>query len=152
TLFLNAHSINSVPDIVRPLRKMGIPAAAVVDLDLITDEQKGTFGNLLLAAAVPEAVRDSLLRLRSKLAQSYATQGVRPKVAGVEGLNDPDDRRALLKLLDDLGRYGIFPAPVGELEHWLPNLGVQPSGTRHGPRWVELAFIKMGEDPMSGDY
>jgi hypothetical protein len=152
TLFLNAHSINSVPDIVGPLRKMGIPAVAAVDLDLITDDQKATFTNLLRVAAVPDAVRETLSGLRSKLAQAYVKQGSRPKLVGVDGLTNLDDRRALQKLIADLAQYGIFPATVGQLENWLPALGILPSGTRHGPKWVESVFVKMGEDPTAPDY
>ncbi len=74
---------------------MGLPPAAVVDLDVVTDDQKGTFNKLLKAAAVPGPVQESLANLRSKIAQAYARQGAKPKDVGLAGLAYKSDRESL---------------------------------------------------------
>ena len=50
-LFINAHNKSTVPTIMEPLRRMGIPAVGVVDLDVL--KKKEDWGKLLKASDVP---------------------------------------------------------------------------------------------------
>lgn len=70
TLFLNAQNRQTVDQIIKPLRELGIPAAAIIDVDVI--KEGGTvFSRLLEAAFVPEIHRQSLATARAKLKQAF---------------------------------------------------------------------------------
>jgi hypothetical protein len=58
------------------------------------------------------------------------------------------DREAATNLLRQLGEYGIFIVPTGELESWLKYLGI--SG--HGSEWLIRVFERMREDAESEGY
>jgi energy-coupling factor transporter ATP-binding protein EcfA2 len=140
TIFLNVNGKDTVSRVVSPLREIGIPAAAVVDLDLI---QEG-FDSLVNACYIPELVRTSLGHLRSQL---KARQGdIKLKETGVGGMSG-DDRRSLDKLINDLAEYGLFLVPVGELDRWLSELGI--AGKRN---WLTRVFEKMKSDPSDEAY
>jgi hypothetical protein len=66
---------------------------------------------------------------------------------GIEIL-DPADREAAANLFQQLGDYGIFVVPRGELESWLKPLGV----VGHGPAWLISMFETMGADPSDAAY
>ncbi len=66
---------------------------------------------------------------------------------GLAILTGPD-RQAAEDLLNQLGQYGIFVIPGGELESWMKALGA--SG--HGPAWLIDVFERMGEDPSNPAY
>lgn len=51
TVFLNAIGKNTIGDVVAPLREMGVPAAAVVDLDIV---KKADLTRLMRAAGAPD--------------------------------------------------------------------------------------------------
>lgn len=114
TLFVNAYEKSTLRRIVEPLRNMGIPAAAITDLDIIKNND---FGTLLKAAAVPEATRESLNTFRSRVNQAFDRSGLDMKKVGIEGLSGSDKEDAQ-NLINATAEYGIFIVPVGELEHW----------------------------------
>jgi len=72
TRFLNANGKGTVHRIVGPLRRIGIPAAAIVDLDLLEQSSHTTWGQFLDACQVPAAVRDSLESQRGHVASAFA--------------------------------------------------------------------------------
>ena len=61
TLFLNAQNKQTIRRVLGPLRQFGIPAAAVVDLDI---DKNGGFSELLRAAWLPAEVIRSLGQLK----------------------------------------------------------------------------------------
>jgi hypothetical protein len=146
-LFLNAQNKQTVPTIIRPLRELGIPAAGIVDIDVIKD------GGSVWAAAMNGAFLPDLesqptaqLRLAAKT-KLEATGRNMKRDGGIELLSGAD-REALENLFRRLGEYGLFVVPGGELESWLKSLGA--SG--HGPVWLVDMFTRMGEDPGRPDY
>ncbi len=114
TLFVNAYEKSTLRRIIEPLRNMGIPAAAITDLDIV---KTNDFSNLLRSAAVPEATRDSLNTLRSRVKQAFERGGLDMKDVGIGGLAG-SDREDTQNLINATAEYGIFIVPVGELEHW----------------------------------
>ena len=150
-LFLNAQNKQTIHKLVAPLRRIGIPAAAIVDLDLL--EEGGTnWESLLDACQVPASKRNHLEIERDYLAGRFAAA---PKVGkaraiksqGVKALEEGDRKRAE-ELLQALSTHGLFLVPVGELELWLRQLGA----TRHGPNWLVHLFSQIGQSDGDPNY
>lgn len=146
TVFLNAQNWQTIPRIAGPLRRLGIPTAAVLDLDAMTAEDVWA-DYVSFATAEPEE-RADLHRLRKHAAEvllgmgrlGTGTDGVlRCKVEGIEGVADPSDRVQLREAISRFAEYGIFIVPVGELERWLPSLGITNKKT-----WVTDALRRLG--------
>jgi len=146
-LFINAQNKQTVQTILRPLRKLGIPAAGIVDIDVLKDGGSN-WTNLLLGANVPSIAHGSLATMRVAVKQAMEATGRDMKRdGGVAILNQPE-QEAAKNLLSQLGEYGVFVVPGGELESWVKHLGA--SG--HGPAWLINVFEKMGEDPSTENY
>jgi AAA domain, putative AbiEii toxin, Type IV TA system len=141
-LFINAQNKQTVQTIIRPLRKLGIPAAGVVDIDIL--KEGGTvWTSLLESAHIPAISHPAFANLRAAVKHAMdATGGDMKRQGGIAilGANDQEAAQNLLKQLSD---YGIFVVPGGELESWLKPLG----STGHGPQWLITVFEKMGTDP-----
>lgn len=145
-LFLNAQNWQTEARIVQPLRKLGIPAAAVVDLDVLGS--KGSAWALLLdAICFPPSERDALGQWRSKVMEGFHNLGLDPKKDGIKAL-PPDRRESALSLLERVSKYGLFIVPGGELESWLSGLG----GSTRKEDWIAAVFKEMGADPTATDY
>lgn len=134
-LFLDAHNISAIHKIVGPLRKIGIPAVAIPDLDLILHQEKTVWQNLLSACQVPKKEWDRI----QEDANSLATKGDYIKENGLD-LLDPVMKAKGESLLKELKTYGLFIVPVGELERWLKKVGAQGEKTA----WVIDMFSKIG--------
>jgi len=146
-IFLNAQNKQTIPTIIAPLRKLGIPAAAIYDIDFIKDGGS-TATSFLRAAGIPDISQSSLTIMRASVLK--ALQEVEPdfkRLGGIELLNGPE-KQAAIDYLDQLAAYGAFLVPHGELEQWLPELKVRG----HGPSWLIPIFEKLGEDPSTADY
>jgi len=142
-VFLNAQNKQTIRRILRPLREMGLPAVAVVDLDILKGRED--FRDLLKAAYVPPVFWEPWEEQRNRLHQKL--RGDDYKRGGI--FNVSREVRALAEtLLDACAEYGLFLVPPGELECWLPELEVGG----HGPEWLTVVFQKMGIDPTSDDY
>jgi hypothetical protein len=142
-IFLNAQNKQTIRRILRPLREMGIPAAAVVDLDIF--KGKEDFRDLLRSAFVPEVFEEHWERTRALLQQKL--RGDDYKAGGI--LNLPRELRAAADLLlDGLAGFGVFVVPTGELECWLTHL----EANGHGPEWLTQVFERMGTDSSHPGY
>jgi len=147
-LFLNAQNKQTIHEIVRPLREMGIPCAAIVDVDVV--KEGGTvWTNLLSSAFVPDVTIQSTGTSRSHIKGRFDAKGVDFKRNGGVEVLDQADKEACNNLFDQLDEYGIFTVRKGELESWLKNLGAT-SG--HSPDWLIEIFEKLGEDPTNQNY
>lgn len=146
-LFINAQNKQTVQTIIRPLRQLGIPAAALVDIDVLK-EGGANWTNLLGSANVPNALHGGLATMRSNVKTAMEATGRDMKRHGGIGILSDEDREAAEQLLNQLKEYGIFVVPTGELESWLKPLGA----SNHGPTWLVDVFQRMGEDPASEDY
>lgn len=140
SIFLNAQNWQTIRKIVRPLRIMGIPAAAIVDLDVIG--KNADFKELMKAALVPQGLVDTWGVLRGQVERAFRDHEVDMKKGGIVGL-PAQDREVAHNLLDGLAQYGIFVVPLGELESWLRMLGERPP--KH--EWVPKVFELMSADP-----
>jgi ABC-type cobalamin/Fe3+-siderophores transport system ATPase subunit len=147
-LFINAQNKQTIPTIIRPLRQLGIPAAGIMDIDVL--KEGGTnWSNVLDGANIPAIAHESLAIMRASVKNAMdATGRDMKRDGGVEILANAEERQATHDLLSRLAEYGVFVVPGGELESWLKSLGC----AGHGPNWLIDAFEKMGADPGAPDY
>lgn len=144
TVFLNAQNWQTTKTIAGPLRALGIPAAVVLDLDVLLRDQ---WAALFQVAGIEEPIRTSLAQERQACAAVLEAMGTlgdganavkRCKVEGLDGLL-PADRIRLESFLDALASYGLFLVPVGELEKWLVQFGLTNKQT-----WVTDMLARLG--------
>lgn len=146
-LFINAQNKQTVRTIIKPLRELGIPVAGIVDIDVLK-EGGSVWAGFLESGYIPDLERQSLATLRSGLKKKFDETGKEMKRHGGINLLNDQDKEAAQNLLQQLGDYGLFVIPTGELEAWLKDLGA----TGHGSEWLINIFEKMGEDTDSPDY
>lgn len=147
TLFLNAQGKDTIPKIIEPLRRLGIPAAGIVDIDVLKEGgQKWT--RQLKAAGVPDSEHQPFGTRRANVLASLQAEGAEFKRDGGVDLLSGQDREAADNLFRELARYGLFVVRRGEVEAWLSDLNV----SRSKEVWLRSIFEKMGSDPASTDY
>lgn len=147
TLFLNAQNWQTIPRLVAPLRKLGIPAAAIFDLDvLLEDDFRKVWPLLNVQGAELQRLQNERNTLKAKL----ETVG-RPSVKQ-QGINalDATDQAIANQFIQDMASYGVFFVPLGELESWLSSLGVQRTSDK--PAWLTNIFNALGSDPSDPSY
>ncbi|HLT35107.1 MAG TPA: AAA family ATPase [Enhygromyxa sp.] len=158
--FLNAQNWQTVGRIMRPLREMGVAAAAILDADVLFDAD---LTKVLEAAQVPKAIRKSLLQMRAEFRAN-----VRTRLAQARSLDDEardklnlkhdviaeltrDEREIFEHLINVFAQFGLFVVPHGELECWLTPMGLVPN-TDNKRKWFEEALQTLGWDPDDPDY
>lgn len=146
-LFINAQNKQTIQTLLRPLRKLGIPAAGVVDIDVLK-EGGAVWTNLLSSADVPSISHSSFAANRLAVKSAIDSTGKDMKRGGGLNILAGSDKQAGEDLLGQLAAYGIFVVPGGELESWLKSLGA--SG--HGPGWLIDVFERMKEDSNDPTY
>jgi hypothetical protein len=146
-LFINAQNKQTVQIIIKPLRELGIPAAGIVDIDIL--KEGGTvWTNFLSSGFVPPISHGSLSSLRAAIKLKLDATGKDMKREGGIGLLSGSDKDAADNLFNQLDEYGLFTVRNGELETWLKHLNIKG----HTPEWLIKIFEKMGEDPTSVAY
>ena len=147
TLFLNANGKDTVHRIVAPLRRLGIPAASILDIDVL--QQGGaSWTNHLKACGIPESQHQPLGTQRSNTWASLEATGKSPKTDGGLTLLSGSDFEAAENLMKQLNDYGLFVVTVGEVEQWLRGLAIQ----RGKASWLRAIFEAMGDDPNAEDF
>lgn len=146
-LFINAQNKQTVQTIINPLRELGIPAAGIVDIDVLKDGGT-TWINFLKSGFVPDLSYPSFSSLRVAVKEKLEATGKDMKRDGGIKLLNKADKEAANNLINQLSEYGLFVVKTGELESWLSNL----RATGHGPNWLIKVFEKMGEEPDSKTY
>jgi AAA domain, putative AbiEii toxin, Type IV TA system len=147
TLFLNAENKQTIPRIVATLRKLGIPTAGVVDIDVLKDGGKD-WTKHLSALGISKGEHTAYGSRRSATLQALVdTKKNYKEDGGINLLNEPELDMAQ-NLLRDLACYGLFVVPRGEVESWLTDLDVN----RSKYNWLHSIFEKMGSDPNSEGY
>jgi ABC-type cobalamin/Fe3+-siderophores transport system ATPase subunit len=117
-LFLNAQNKQTVWDIVRPLRELGIPAAGVIDIDIV--KEGGTvWQKPMQGAFVPPLSHNSLQAERAAILAAFNSTGKDMKRDGGVALLSKSDQEACRNFLSKLSEYGIYIVENGELESWL---------------------------------
>jgi ABC-type cobalamin/Fe3+-siderophores transport system ATPase subunit len=147
-LFLNAQNKQTVHQIIQPLRELGIPAAAIVDVDIFKRDGAGSWKNFVSGGFIPEISRQPLSVWKTAIENALDKTGKDMKREGGIDILDTDTKSAANDLLNQLAEYGLFVVKKGELESWLKDLGA--SG--HGPKWLIQVFEKMGENPELSGY
>ncbi|MFB5089762.1 hypothetical protein PGC35_21735 [Psychrobacillus sp. PGGUH221] len=146
-LFINAQNKQTLHQIIRPLRELGIPAAAIVDIDVL--KEGGTvWTNFLNGGFVPEISNESLGVLRNLVKKRFGELNINMKTQGGISALPHEEREAADNLLSQLSEYGLFVVKNGELESWLMELEVNG----HGSKWLIDIFEKMGENPESEEF
>jgi hypothetical protein len=146
-LFVNAQNKQTIRDIIGPLREFGIPAAAISDIDVVKDGGT-TWTNWLAAAHVPTIMHQPLGQQRAALKDALDATGKDMKRDGGIGLLNVADQAAAGHFFDTLDQYGVFAVRRGELENWLPELGVAGKKTD----WAVGVLERLGDDPLSKTY
>ncbi|MBP9094964.1 MAG: ATP-binding protein [Ignavibacteria bacterium] len=146
-LFLNAQNKQTIKDIMLPLREMGIPCAAIVDIDIIKDGGQ-VWTKFLENAFVPAGTVRSFSTHRSEINNKFVAANIDFKIHGGIDVLNTNDKQSANDLFDQLELYGIFTVRKGELESWLKSL----NSPGHGSNWLIDIFEKMGEDPTSSSY
>lgn len=146
-LFLNAQNKQTVWDIVKPLRELGIPAVGIVDIDVIKEGGEN-WNKVLNGIFLPERNCDSYRKARENLHDAFIKTGKNFKRNGGISLLDNSDKEFCENIFDNLFEYGCAVVPVGEIEQWLPDLDIE-RGKSH---WLKNIFEKMGDNPNSSDY
>jgi ABC-type polar amino acid transport system ATPase subunit len=146
-LFINAQNKQTVRTLIAPLRKLGIPAAGIVDVDVLK-EGGGVWTSLLSSADVPGLSHLGLGQTRAAIKNAMDATGKDMKKDGGLQILQPADRQAAEDLFRQLAEYGVFVVPGGELESWLKGLGI----AGHAPAWLISMFERMGADPADPNY
>ena len=147
-LFLNGQNKQTIHRIIEPLRKIGVPAAGIADLDILNVGD--TDWNNLMSAINSLNDPDILSIDRSLIVNEFdslssGSQKAIKKI-GIPGLSTTkNDAEILLKKLEE---YGLFLVPTGEIETWLPILGA----TGHGTDWLIRMFTSLGSEPTDTNY
>jgi predicted ATPase len=148
-LFLRAQNKQTVADIVKPLRALGIPAAGIVDVDIYEEGGK-VWSTFVDAAGMDATTAAGSAIVRSKVKDHFVASGaVKPKQRGGVNVLSGAPKKAADGLFDQLDDYGMFTVRGGEVEHWLPGT---VKSSAHGPDWLIEAFKSMGEDPSDPGY
>ncbi len=146
SIFLNAQNWQTIWRLIKPLRNIGMPAAAILDLDIIRNTGR-EWHNILEACRIPQSVKPTLDSERDRLSNALSALDDVIKRKGIYALNG-DDKKQAESFLSKLGEYGLFLVPNGELESWLQYLGV--SG--HGANWLYEIFKNMGSSDSDPSY
>jgi hypothetical protein len=145
-LFVNAQNKQTIQEIMGPLRAFGVPAAAIVDIDILKDGGSVWTG-WLEAAQMPKTLHGGLGQVRGDLHKKFSNAQIDMKAAGgIDAL--PAEKQAAAELFDTLGQYGVFVTRRGELEHWLKALNVPGKKTD----WTIAMLDRLGGDPSAPDY
>lgn len=150
-LFVNAQNWQTIPRLLGPMRSLGIPAAAVVDLDALVEA--GPWIKYYNALGLDAGTAASLEQARSSCARHLSALPRLPdqtkayKRRGLAALG-PTERAEVESHLRGLVDYGVFVVPVGELEGWLSVLGIG------GPKrdWIVSMLTRLGGDSSAPDY
>lgn len=151
-VFLNAQNKQTVPTIVGMLRKMGVPAVGVVDLDVLSEGGEN-WSKQIRKFGVPTDLSDGLGQNRKAIAKALAEASTDDekkdyKRRGGLKLLPVEKNKAAEVLLRVLRDHGLFVVPNGEVEAWLPQLGANKS--KH--RWLREIFASLGADASLEEY
>jgi len=147
-LFLNANGKDTVAQIVAPLRSLGIPAASIVDLDVLKEGGVNWMRHIS-GAGLPAGEHGPYGQRRATVLATLNLRAQRNfKTEGGIRVLDGAERETAQNLLSDLARYGMFIVPFGEVEAWLPELEVP----REKQKWLRNVFSAMGSDPADRRY
>lgn len=147
-LFLNGQNKQTISRILSPLRKIGVPVAGVVDLDILNSDD--TTWNKLISTIGASSEPCFSTAVRTGIINEFENEPLKSRNAlhkgGISTLTSTkSEAETFLQKLDE---YGLFVVPNGELETWLNHLGIGG----HGPEWLVKIFSKLGSDADDASY
>jgi predicted ATPase len=142
-LFVNAQNKQTIRGIIGPLRTFGVPAAAIVDVDILKDG----WTSWLHAAQIPSASHVTLGQQRATLNKLFSDGKLDMERGGIRQLTK-EDQASANELFDYIQQYGIFAVRHGEVEAWLPELGI----TSKKAAWTVEMLERLGSDPQDAAY
>jgi ABC-type cobalamin/Fe3+-siderophores transport system ATPase subunit len=146
-LFINAQNKQTVWEIVRPLRELGIPTVGIVDIDVLKEGGQ-VFTKLLEGTFIPPLNHQPFHNQRKSLYDTLNATGQNWKINGGIDLLNGEDKEACNNFLNQLDEYGVLVIRKGELESWFKSL----NATGHGSNWLIDIFSKMGDNPETVGY
>lgn len=146
-LFVNAQNWQTCADIGGPLRRFGVPAALIMDVDVLSNGGSD-WTSIYRAAGVPDASHLSLGQHRAEIARRLTEANTKFKVRGGINVLIGQDHEAAKDHLTSLAAYGIFVVPNGEMENWLADLEVPRKKTD----WTIAMLRKLGDNPNEPSY
>lgn len=146
-LFINAQNKQTVWEIVKPLRELGIPTIGIVDIDVLKEGGQ-VFSKPLEGAFVPDLNQLPFQNQRAALLNVFIASGKNMKREGGIDILKDNDKEACNNFFEQLKEYGIFIVKNGELESWLKPL----AASGHGPSWLINIFSLMGENQNVAGY
>ena len=146
-IFLNAQNKQTIPTIIGPLRRLGIPAAAIYDVDFVKDGG-GVAARFMETAGIPHLAQQGLTTTRAAIVVALNSADPNYKKNGGIDVLSKAENDAASDYFDQLDAYGAFVVRKGELESWLRQIGIGG----HGPSWLVPMFEALGEDPNSCSY
>jgi hypothetical protein len=145
--FICCHGKHSAPRIVEPLRRIGIPTACIFDIDWIKED--GSVGTKYLSSiGIPSTLISSMLTERKSVRKSLEEKSTNYKREGGIRLLTGDELLAANMFFDRCEAFGLFTVRDGELESWLPKLGI----SRNKNSWIGAIFDAMGGEPSQQNY
>ena len=153
TFFANAQNWQTIPRVVGPLRQVGVAAAAIIDLDTTVTGAKAEWRKFYAAVGVDQTAETALEAMRATTAGPLRAQGKNAdglvcKRTGLAAVSAADRARAQTYFAA-LADVGIFVVTAGELESWLPALGVSRSAKA---KWIVDMFKALGSNPKGKAY
>ena len=146
-LFMNAQNWQTVPRIVAPLRKLGIPAAAIVDFEVLMDE---AFNHIWPLLHLQQQELAPLQNRRAELKGMMEARGRDNCKARGQSAFTGTEHEKIEQFITEMAKYGVFFVPVGELECWLPTLGIPRRNNK--AKWLTEMFTRLGSDPAAPSY
>jgi hypothetical protein len=150
-LFLSSFNWKTEERLIQPLRYLGVPTAAILDLDVINEGKVVVWHDLLAACGVPKNQWKRIIDLRDKLLSAFnQLRSKRNNALKRGGMNKlpTADQEIGWKLLRTLKNYGIFIVPTGELESWFASLNIRGRRTT----WLMNLFKKIGTSEDDPNY
>jgi hypothetical protein len=149
-VFLNAQNWQTTLSLASPLRQAGVPAAVVLDLDTLAEDD--IWPELVAMGKPSNEERDQILTARAAARDAIDECGrpapgapLRVKIDGLGALSE--EQKATVDIaIEELARIGVFAVDVGELENWLPQLGCT-----NKQRWLTDMLTRLGA-PDDGNY
>jgi hypothetical protein len=146
--FVNAQNWMTEARIVAPLRRLGVPAAAILDIDTLWEPRhqwRPLYRAVDISESGPEWTR---LENERQACTEDASRRAACKQRGPAAL-PMSHGRTMRRLIDSLAEYGVFIVPKGELESWLSRLGI---ARRDKHRWIVDMLNALGSDPRRPSY
>ncbi|WP_432787439.1 AAA family ATPase [Novosphingobium rhizosphaerae] len=146
-LFLNAHNKQTAAEIAFQLRKVGVPAAIILDLDWIKEDGQ-VCKKYLDSAGIPESIRDGFRSIRKNIRDRLNLKDPNYKRNGGINILEGNEFISAEYFFDQMDDYGLFTVRLGELEQWLKYLNC----SKNKSLWLSEIFSSIGSDPTSPNY